>query len=106
MSRRGGKARNAEVRRGTQRRTRSGRRLPPPARVAELETPAPLVDLDRLTRNLDRMAAYAAEHRLTLRPHIKTHKSPRVAAEQLRRGAAGLTCATVREAEVMAEVAD
>ena len=70
------------------------------------ETPVPLVDLDRLERNLDRMAAYAGGHRLTLRPHTKTHKSPRIAAEQVRRGAAGLTCATLLEAEVMAEVSD
>jgi D-serine deaminase-like pyridoxal phosphate-dependent protein len=70
------------------------------------ETPIPLVDLDRMERNLDRMARYAAQHDLALRPHIKTHKSPRVATEQLRRGAVGLTCATLLEAEVMAEVSD
>jgi D-serine deaminase-like pyridoxal phosphate-dependent protein len=70
------------------------------------ETPIPLVDLDRMERNLDRMARYAAQHDLDLRPHIKTHKSPRVATEQLRRGAVGLTCATLLEAEVMAEVSD
>jgi D-serine deaminase-like pyridoxal phosphate-dependent protein len=73
---------------------------------ADLETPVPIVDLDRLERNLDRAARYAAEHRLGLRPHIKTHKSPRLAAEQLKRGAVGLTCATPFEAEVMSEVAD
>jgi D-serine deaminase-like pyridoxal phosphate-dependent protein len=72
----------------------------------DIETPAPIVDLDRMERNLDRAAAYAAEHGLALRPHIKTHKSPRIAAEQMRRGAIGLTCATPREAEVMSEVAD
>ena len=72
----------------------------------ELETPVPLVDLDRLARNLDRAARYAAEHKLGLRPHIKTHKSPRLAAEQIKRGAVGLTCATPYEAEVMSEVAD
>ena len=70
----------------------------------ELETPVPLVDLDRMERNLDRMARYAAEHGLGLRPHIKTNKAPRVAAEQVRRGALGLTCATPREAETMAPV--
>ncbi len=70
------------------------------------ETPVPVVDLDRLDRNLDRMAAYADAHRLHLRPHTKTHKSPRIAAEQLRRGAVGLTCATLLEVEVMAEVSD
>jgi D-serine deaminase-like pyridoxal phosphate-dependent protein len=74
--------------------------------LASLETPVPLVDLDRLDRNLDRMAAYAALHRLALRPHCKTHKSPRIAAEQLLRGAIGLTCATPLEAEVMAGVCD
>ena len=68
-----------------------------------LETPAALVDLDRLAHNLDRMAAYCALHGLSLRPHVKTHKSPRIAAEQLRMGAVGLTCATPRELEVMSD---
>ena len=76
----------------------------PPRQIAQLETPAPLVDLNRLAQNLDRMAAYAALHGLALRPHVKTHKSPRVAAEQMRLGAVGLTCATPREAEVMSDV--
>lgn len=74
--------------------------------LEQLETPVPIVDMDRLALNLDRMAAYATLHGLRLRPHVKTHKSPRIAAEQLRRGAVGLTCATLREAEVMAEVCD
>lgn len=72
--------------------------------LEQLETPVPIVDLDRLAHNLDRMAAYATLHGLRLRPHVKTHKSPRIAAEQLRMGAVGLTCATLREAEVMADV--
>jgi D-serine deaminase-like pyridoxal phosphate-dependent protein len=71
-----------------------------------LETPALVVDLDRLAHNLDRMAAYAALHGFALRPHVKTHKAPRVAAEQMRLGAVGLTCATPRELEVMSDVAD
>ena len=74
--------------------------------LEQLETPVPIVDMDRLAFNLDRMAAYATLHGLQLRPHVKTHKSPRIAAEQLRLGAVGLTCATLREAEVMAEVCD
>jgi D-serine deaminase-like pyridoxal phosphate-dependent protein len=74
--------------------------------IAELETPVPVVDLDRLAHNLDRAAAYATAHHLALRPHIKTHKSPRIASEQLRRGAVGLTCATPFEAEVMSGVCD
>lgn len=76
----------------------------PPLRIDQLETPAALVDLDILAQNMDRMAEYSALHGLSLRPHVKTHKSPRIAAEQLRLGAVGLTCATPRELEVMADV--
>src|SRR5215217_1335713 len=75
-----------------------------PLSITDLETPTPIVDLDRLARNLDRAADYATTHGLGLRPHIKTHKSPRIATEQLRRGAVGLTCATPFEAEVMSDV--
>jgi len=77
-----------------------------PRTLDALETPAAVVDLDRMTANLDRMAAYVRAHGLALRPHIKTHKTPELAAEQLRRGAVGVTVATPREAEVMAAVAD
>ena len=72
----------------------------------ELETPAAIVDLDRLERNLDRAAGYARTHGLALRPHVKTHKTAWIAAAQVQRGAAGVTCATPREAEVMSSVAD
>lgn len=75
-----------------------------PLTMSTLETPIPVVDLDRLARNLDRAANYATTHGLALRPHIKTHKSPRIASEQLKRGAVGLTCATPFEAEVMSEI--
>ena len=74
--------------------------------LAMLETPSAIVDLDRMERNLDRAAEYAAAHQLALRPHVKTHKSPRIAAEQIARGAHGLTCATPYEAEVMSAVSD
>lgn len=72
---------------------------------ADLTTPIPVIDLDQLERNLDRMASYASAHSLALRPHIKTHKAPTVARQQIARGAVGLTCATPRELEVMSEVA-
>jgi D-serine deaminase-like pyridoxal phosphate-dependent protein len=72
--------------------------------INDLETPAAIVDLDRFERNLDRAATYAANHKLSLRPHVKTHKTPWIAAEQIRRGAVGVTCATPREAEEMAAV--
>ncbi|MEO6529178.1 MAG: alanine racemase [Gemmatimonadaceae bacterium] len=77
-----------------------------PQQLTAVETPALVVDLDRLDQNLARAAEYAAAHGLALRPHVKTHKSPFVAAAQLRLGARGLTCATAREAEVMSEVCD
>lgn len=72
----------------------------------DLETPAAVVDLDRMNRNLDRAASYASTHGLALRPHTKTHKSSWIASEQMRRGAVGLTCATPREAEVMSAAAN
>jgi D-serine deaminase-like pyridoxal phosphate-dependent protein len=72
-------------------------------RVTEVSTPAVVVDLDVLERNLDRMTAYCAAHGLGLRPHTKTHKTLEVARMQLVRGAHGLTVAKVGEAEVMAE---
>jgi D-serine deaminase-like pyridoxal phosphate-dependent protein len=76
------------------------------ASLDQLETPVPLVDLDRLDRNLERMATYTRSNKLALRPHTKTHKSSRIAEEQIRRGAVGLTCATPLEAEVMAATCD
>jgi len=77
---------------------------PEPRSLADLETPCALVDLDRLAANLDRMASYTVLHGLALRPHVKTHKSPRIAAQQMGLGAVGLSCATPRELEVMSEV--
>lgn len=71
-----------------------------------IETPAALVDEDRLERNLDKAAAYMREHGLRWRPHTKTHKVPALAARQLRAGASGITVATPREAEVMGAVAE
>ena len=70
--------------------------------VLDLDTPALLIDLDRVEANLDRAAAYATKSGLRMRPHTKTHKSPLVARMQLDRGAYGLTVAKVGEAEVMA----
>ena len=69
--------------------------------ISELETPALLIDLDRMERNLKRAADYASEHGLRLRPHTKTHKNPVIGKMQLGLGAAGLTVAKVSEAEVM-----
>lgn len=77
-----------------------------PGALDALLTPAAIVDLDRMTANLDRMADYTREHGLALRPHIKTHKSPALAAAQIARGAIGVTVAQLHEASVMAAVTD
>ena len=71
-----------------------------------VETPVGYVDLERVRANATRVCAYASEHGLAWRPHIKTHKSREVARIQLDAGARGLTVATLREAEVMAELTD
>ena len=70
--------------------------------VLELETPAPVVDLDRLERNLSRWQQRCDELGLACRPHVKTHKCVAIARRQLELGAAGLTCQTLGEAETMA----
>src|ERR1700678_2900621 len=69
--------------------------------VSEIDTPALVVDLDIFERNLSRVADYAREHGLRLRPHAKTHKSVWIGKQQLDLGAAGLTVAKVSEAEIM-----
>jgi len=67
-----------------------------------LSTPAVLIDRARAQRNIDRMQAAASTRGVRLRPHSKTHKSPVVARWQIDRGAIGLCCAKLGEAEVFA----
>ncbi len=69
----------------------------------DVETPAVLVDLDVLERNVARMAARARESGVRLRPHAKTHKTVEIAWMQLAAGAAGLSVAKTSEAEVYAD---
>jgi D-serine deaminase-like pyridoxal phosphate-dependent protein len=71
-------------------------------RFTELPTPQVLVDAGRLRANLDRMQRAAAMRGLRLRPHAKTHKSPAIARLQIQRGAVGVCCAKVGEAEIFA----
>lgn len=71
--------------------------------LADLPTPALLLDADKLERNLDRMAAKCERLDVRLRPHIKTHKSPHVCRMQIERGARGITVATLYEAKRFAE---
>jgi len=77
--------------------SRAGR-LEQPLPLEELDTPALLLDAQRLERNLDGMAALARETGVRLRPHAKSHKSPRIGFLQLERGAGGLCTAKVSEA--------
>lgn len=71
--------------------------------IEDLETPVPVIDLDRVERNLAKMQAYCDSHKLRLRPHIKTHKIPAFAHRQVALGASGITCQKLGEAEVMAD---
>src|SRR3954454_24280162 len=70
--------------------------------ITDIPTPAVLVDAARLERNLSAMQAAANARGLRLRPHAKTHKSPAIARMQLDRGAVGICCAKLGEAEVFA----
>lgn len=69
---------------------------------ARLNTPALLLDLDALERNIAGMAAFARNHGIGLRPHSKTHKSVEIARLQIAAGALGICCTTMGEAEVIA----
>lgn len=71
--------------------------------VAQVDTPALVIDLDAFERNLQRMADFAGKSGLRLRAHAKTHKSPIIAARQLVLGAVGVCCQKVSEAEAMVE---
>jgi D-serine deaminase-like pyridoxal phosphate-dependent protein len=70
-------------------------------KIADLDTPVVLIDLDVMERNLGRMSNYCASHGLKLRPHTKTHKIPALARAQVRYGASGVTVAKLGEAEAM-----
>ena len=71
-------------------------------KISEIPTPALLVDLAAMQRNIERMAAYYAGRSCRLRPHFKAHKTPAIAKRQLAAGSCtGITCATIGEAEVV-----
>jgi len=75
-------------------------------RLNDIPTPALIVYLDIVQRNIRRLADYAAEHRLAVRPHVKTHKSIRLAQMQLSAEAAGLAVAKPGEAALFASLCD
>ncbi|MBA2667992.1 MAG: alanine racemase [Trueperaceae bacterium] len=74
-----------------------------PYPLADVPTPALLVDLDRVDANVARAQAYADANDVALRPHTKTHKSPRFAQQQLHAGARGVCVAKLGEAELMVD---
>src|SRR5262249_3409618 len=81
--------------------------IPAPARVgapvSEVDTPALLIELDALERNIAHMQAKVAGTRVSLRPHSKTHKSTAIAQMQIAAGAIGVCCQKVSEAEIMVD---
>jgi len=70
--------------------------------IDQLESPAAVVDLEKLSANIDRLQSYLDKHAIANRPHIKTHKIPEIAHMQVDAGAVGITCQKLGEAEVMA----
>ena len=82
-------------------------RLPLPARtgmpLADVDTPALLLDLDAFERNLDRLDQSLAAFKVRVRPHAKSHKCPEIALRQMAHGAVGVCCQKVSEAEAMVE---
>ncbi len=74
-----------------------------PGGRARLNTPALLLDLDVFERNVATMQAICDANGVHLRPHAKSHKCSRIAQAQLKAGATGVCCATINEAEAMAE---
>ncbi|MBI3988627.1 MAG: DSD1 family PLP-dependent enzyme [candidate division NC10 bacterium] len=67
----------------------------------DIDTPALLIDLDVMERNLQTMADFFKDKPAKLRPHVKTHKTPLIAHKQIALGAIGMTCAKAGEAEIM-----
>lgn len=81
--------------------------MPRPRTLASIPTPALIVDLPALDRNIARMAAFFATRPCKLRPHFKAHKTLEIARRQLAAGSCtGMTCATVAEAEAVSKVCD
>jgi D-serine deaminase-like pyridoxal phosphate-dependent protein len=70
--------------------------------AGRVDTPSPIVLVDVMQRNIERMQAFGSEHGLDVRPHVKTHKCLEVGHRQVKAGAVGITAGNVGEAEVFA----
>jgi len=79
--------------------------LPPPAAVGmtidQVDTPALLLDLDAFEHNLMRLTESLRGTSVRVRPHAKSHKCPEIALRQIARGAVGVCCQKVSEAEAL-----
>ena len=69
--------------------------------INAIDTPALVVDLDMMERNLHTMATFAAQHQVMLRPHAKMHKSAELAKLQMAAGAVGVCVQKTSEAEAL-----
>ena len=69
--------------------------------VHDIDTPALVIDLDAMKRNLARMAEFAKKHHILWRPHAKLHKSVLLAKMQIKAGAVGVCVQKTAEAEIM-----
>jgi len=74
-----------------------------PAPTTSLSTPALVVDLDVFEANVAAMESMLEGTGKSLRPHVKTHRTPELARRQLGGSAVGITCATVGEAEAVVD---
>ena len=69
--------------------------------LADVDTPALILDLDAFERNLARMAEAVRGRPVRLRPHAKSHKCAEIALRQIAAGAVGVCCQKVSEAEAL-----
>ncbi len=70
--------------------------------LKDIETPALILDLDLMEKNIRKMSDYFRPRKAKLRPHIKNHKTPIIALKEIEAGAVGVAVAKLEEAEVMA----
>lgn len=71
--------------------------------ISNIQTPMPIIDETRLAANIAKTQSYCDAHGKQFRPHIKTHKIPAIAQQQIAAGAQGINCQKVTEAEVFAD---
>ncbi len=69
--------------------------------LSDVDTPSLILDLNVFERNLDRLDASLAGKKVKVRPHAKSHKCPQIALAQVARGAVGVCCQKVTEAEAL-----